>query len=383
MSSIRSFITISALQQVHVEDLARFLMPIKEILIETKIWSDDGKNEFDYKRLACFLHEACPKEIEDKLYAFHSIAKPEWIEDIDVKLELLKVKTDIFDDVYTKAAKLVEADISHCNMIASKRMTAESHTYLHYKPTAFHRVEPLSDNQLEKMKCCLASFFAQTGKSDHIAIYPHEINGFVFYCVSHGSPKTRENSVGEEQTVHTFRPELVDIVRVNLENGEISIFMKKSSSKIQMETYIKAFGNALLPNSLYVSNNKYNLNALQRLNSLSLGEMRKEIYNVEVAAFTYIDRNGCKKECTQNISEELFECMDREVNFVSISFNFQFTPNGKKYRARLAGGDKSEYQTGSDEKVIDQFFVQNGFIVEVDDAKSFKMVSERTLSAVR
>jgi hypothetical protein len=383
MASIKSFITISMLSLVHKDDLVAFLLPIKDTLVERGIWKEDEKTDFDYRQLARYLHEKCPEEIENKLYAFHSIAKPEWIEEIEAALSQLKIETEILDDVYKKAALLVNTDIDLCNKIAAKHMADEPHTYLHYKPTSFRSVDPLTTRQLVKLNSNLSSFFAKAGKSDHIAIYPHTIGDYVFYCVSHGAPKTRENSVGEEQKVHTFRPELVDIVRVNLTNGEISIHMKRSTSKAQIDTYIKAFGNTLLPDSIYVENHKYNTNALRNPNALSIGEMANDIARVEVAAFTYLDRNGCKKICSQNISAELFECMEADAHFVAITFNFQFTPHGGKFKARISGGNKSESPTGVNETLIEKFFVQNGFIVEIDDAETFEMLSTGTLSAVR
>ena len=384
MASIKSFITMSSLKQIHTEDLAKFLTPIKQILIEKNLWSaEDGKQRFDYQKLARYLHENCPDEIETKLYTFHSIAKPEWLEGIDAKLNELGIEFNMLADVYEKSAILVETSIEACNLVASKYMAKEQHTYVHYKPTSPHAVHPLSLAQIEAIKTALKGFFASTGKSDHIAIYPHEIAEFAFYCVSHGSPKTREHSVGEEQKVHTFRPELVDVIRVNLENGEISVFTKKCSAKSLKDNYIKVFGNILLPSVMYVENHKYNLNALKNRKALSLGELSESIFKVEIDSFSYIDSNGCKKDCSRNTSAELFSCMESNVNFVSVEFAFIFTPNGKRYKARISSASKSAYPTGADEKLIDQFFIQNGFIIGEENAEDFTMVSERALSAVR
>lgn len=370
MASIKSFITTSLLTKAHVEDLAELLTPMNSDLVEAKLWETDDKGipNFKYPKLAYYLHENCTTEVEDRLYAFHSIAKPELYEPITQQLDSLGIPTVPTDDVYTIAARLVLKSIKQCNFIASKRLAEEQHCYSHFRPQVFREVGALNPDQIQRVKNTLAEYFDSCGKSKHIEIYTHLIGHYAFYCVSHGSPKTRENSV-DEQRVHTFRPELVDIVRINLTNGEISIFTKKCTAKKLKESYCKIFGAEIIPDGKYEINAKYNLNNLRQSNSLSIGELAGEIARVEVVALTYKDENGCVKDCRNNVSHEVFECMEREVEILSITFAFSFADTAQKYRVKLAGVNRSEFPNGCNEELAEMFFAQNGFSTDFSNER--------------
>ena len=376
MASLKAFITISLLRKLHTGDLAELVNPMRELLNAEEIWTitEDGRDKFDYPKLARYLHEYCTQEVEDRLYSLHAIAKPELYDEITSRLRRLGIEFNVFDDIFQVAAKLVNANIASCNIIASKKMAAEAHTYEHFKPVSPQNIAPLSDIQIETLKRNLGSYFEKCGKSAHIDIYAHIIGDFAYYCVSHGSPRTRENSVGEEQRVYTFRPELVDIVRLKLSNGDISIYAKNSASKSLKECYCKTFGNLVMPESIIVPDNKYNMNALR--NPGSLHSLEQDIF-VSVEAFSYIDENGCKKECSKNVSGELCRCMGEvsRVNFKSITFSFQFVIGGPKYKVRLAGDNRSEIASGCDENAVENFFREKGFIVRDEDEGIFRMVS--------
>ena len=384
MASIKSFISISLLTKAHVDDLAELLTPMKGELETLKLWETDdkGKAKFQYSKLAYYLHENCDSIVEDRLYAFHSIAKPELYEAIVSQLDSLGIPTLPTDDVYAIAAKLVLKSIKRCNFIASRRLAVEQHTYEHFRPQVFARVDPLSPKQITHLKKNLSSYFESCGKSKYIEIYVHLMGKYAFYCVSHGAPKTRENSV-DEQKVHTFRPELVDIIRVNLLNGEISIFTKKCSAKILKRNYCKIFGAEFMPDAKYEINAKYNLNNLCNSNSLSIGELSNEIAHVEVGAFTYKDDNGCVKDCRNNVSKEVFSCMERNVEILSITFLFSFRNTASKFRVKLSGANRSEFPNGCDEELVDKFFIQNGFSIDNSDEKLSEMVQAKQVAPVQ
>ena len=154
MASIKSFITTSLLTKAHVEDLAELQTPMKSDLIQAKLWETDDKGipNFKYPKLAYYLHENCTTEVEDRLYAFHSIAKPELYEPITQQLDSLGIPTVPTDDVYTIAVRLVLKSIKQCNFIASKRLAEEQHCYSHFRPQVFMAVNALNPTNSASQK---------------------------------------------------------------------------------------------------------------------------------------------------------------------------------------------------------------------------------------
>lgn len=208
--------------------------------------------------------------------------------------------------------------------------------------------------------------------------YPHITDEFAFYCISHGSPKTREHSVGEpeEEKVHTFRPELVDIVRINLRNAEISVFTKKTSSEHLRNFYVGAFGRIFLPDSHFVPNNKFELDKLRDKRTFIVGEFLGQIVSIEPFSFSYLTHSGCKREVSKSITEEFDEVIKNNWKIISMKFNVVFSdaPN-KKCKISILSQNRSEFPVGANESIIENYFTNRGVIRDIYREETFKLVS--------
>lgn len=376
MASLKTLITLTTLKKIPHNVLEEKLACIKSELENLNIWTDKG---IKYQSLTHYLQENCPSDLEDFICSFSLIAKPELYERIVEKLNLFGIETSPSDDVETIAAKLADRDIHSCNIIAARKMASESHSYSHYIPYVPHTARQLTNEEIEKLKTdTLSPYFEKTGKSKYIDIYPHITDEFAFYCISHGSPKTREHSVGEpeEEKVHTFRPELVDIVRINLRNAEISVFTKKTSSEHLRNFYVGAFGRIILPDSHFVPNNKFDLDKLRDKRTFIVGEFLGQIVSVEPFSFSYLTHSGCKREVSKSITEEFDEVIKNNWKIISMKFNVVFSdaPN-KKCKISILSQNRSEFPVGANESIIENYFTSRGVIRDIYREETFKLVS--------
>lgn len=376
MASLKTLITLTTLKRIPQHMLEEKLASIKSDLENLNIWTGKG---IKYQNLTRYLQENCPRDLEDFICSFSLIAKPELYERIVEKLNFFGIETSPSDDVETIAAKLADRDIHSCNIIAARKMASESHSYSHYIPSVPHSARQLTNEEIEKLKTdTLSPYFEKMGKSKYIDIYPHITDEFAFYCISHGSPKTREHSVGEPEgkEVHTFRPELVDIVRINLRNAEISVFTKKTSSEHLRNFYVDAFGRIILPDSHFVPNNKFDLDKLRDKRTFIVGEFLGQIVSIEPFSFSYLTHSGCKREVSKSITEEFDEVIKNNWKIISMKFNVVFSdaPN-KKCKISILSQNRSEFPVGANESIIENYFTSRGVIRDIYREETFKLVS--------
>ena len=378
MASLKTIITVSVLKKIPQDILLRKLSHIRDELVALNILSED--NAIKHQPLAHYLHEHCPQDLENFICSFALIAKPELFDIISMRLSLLGIETSPMDELETIAAKLAEKSTQACNVIAARKMAEESHTYSHYIPTESHSARGLTDEEISYLKEKIFSpYFDKKGRSKYIDIYPHITDKFVFYCISHGSPKTREHSVGEqnELSVQTFRPELVDIVRINLSNAEISVFTKKNSSRELREFYVESFGRIILPYSKFVENKKFDLAVLSDPSIFTVSaDFRHLIESVLPFQFSYYTKDGCKITASKIVSEQYMDCIEKGYAFCSMIFNVVFRDNpNKKYKVSIHSESRSEFPIGVKEEIIDDFFKSKGLIKDSHREIAFELAA--------
>jgi len=353
---------------------------MKEQIIAANLWKDD-KGKFKPKELAHFLHDNVTEQVSNVLYAIHSIAKDDFLDDIDEKLDALKMPNNLFEDIYSKAANLALKSIDICNRIISKRFISERHSYTHFKPTIKRELKALTKAQIDELKGILKAFFKNTNKGDYADIFDHTLDDYAFYCISHGSVKMRENSVEEELTVHTFRPELVDIVRLNLKNGEISVFTQKTTSKGLKKYYVDKFKEYVAPKADYIVNKKYLPNAIKEKSALQLGAFVGKITAVNLVQFI-AEFKGSQISCTKDVSAIFRDLQNTTADFTSVTLEFQFaTTKEKTFNVRITDKGISEIPNGCDEVLVEQFLTQNGFIRKETNANEFTLEQTRASTA--
>lgn len=361
MASFTSFITKSLLTKIPPESLAEVLAPMKKQITEANLWANE-KGRFKPTELAHFLHNNVSEQVANVLYAIHSIAKEEFSSDIDASLRSLGEEETLLTDIYIKATRLALRSLKVCNYIISKRFISERHSYTHYKPTVAKKLQPLTQTQIDDLKDkVLRPYFKDSNKGDYADIFDHTFDNYAFYCISHGSVMLRENSVEEELTVHTFRPELVDIVRLNLATGEISVFIQKTTAKRLKNYYVDEFRKIVAPNVNYVVNKKYLPNSIWKDSALNIGALVGQISNVAVVQFIVLDE-GCQMSCTRDVSRKLRKFRESNAQFFSITFEFIFSANPKKkFNVRITDKGISDIPSGCNEALVERFFAQNGF----------------------
>ena len=385
MASLKTIITVSILKKIPQEILKRRLSCIKDELVAAGIISD--KDEIKHRELSHYLQEHSPADLENFICSFALIVKPELYDMISEKLRLLGEEPSPMDDLDTIAARLAEKSTHACNVIAARKMAEESHTYSHYISTQPHSARSLTDNEISFLKEKVFSpYFEKKGRSKYIDVYPHITEKFAFYCISHGSPKTREHSVGEqnELSVQTFRPELVDIVRINLSNAEISVFTKKNASPKLKEFYVEAFGRIILPNSKFIENRKFDLAVLSEPSTFTVSaDFRDLIESISPFQFSYYTKDGCKITASKNVSEQYMECIEKGYKFYAMTFNVTFRDNPKKkHKVSIHSESRSEFPIGINEEIIEDFFKSKGLIKDSHREISLELASPAEVLSV-
>lgn len=385
MASLKTIITVSVLKKIPQDVLKKRIENISGELQSLEIIASNGK--IKHQKLAHYLQEHCSGDLENFICSFALIAKPELYDKIVEKLNSFGIETSPMDELEIIASKLAEMSMHACNVIAARKMTDESHSYSHYISTQPHSARCLNDAEIADLKDnILSPYFEKKGRSKYIDIYPHITDKFAFYCISHGSPKTREHSVGEadELSVHTFRPELVDIVRINLSNAEISVYTKKTSSAELREFYVGAFGRIILPDSKFIENRKFDLNALSNSSIFTVGiDFKNLIESVFPHQFAYHTNTGCKRIATKNVTEEYLECIEKGYSFCSMRFNVIFRDNlRKKHKVAIHSASRSEFPIGINEEIIEDYFKAKGIIRNSHREISLELAPEaQSLSA--
>lgn len=378
MASLKTYITITTLKRIPEPFLRRHIGGIKGDLEESKIMLPNGK--IKYLNLTHYLQEHCPQDLENFICSFALVAKPEFYDRISAKLQSYGVDVSPTDDLEKIAAELAERDMYACNAIAARQMADESHTYSHYITTIPHTATPLTDAQIAELKeNILAPYFEKIGRAKYADIYPHITRKFAFYCISHGSPKTREHSVGEpeEMAYHTFRPELVDIVRINLANAEISVFTKKTSSRELKEFYVKVIGRMVAPTGDYVPHLKFNLSAFMNPKIFTIGDFNDKIWSIFPSRFTFVKSNGEELEAKKNVGATYMDCIENRHRIKSMVFDVCFVSNPKKkHKVTIHSESRSEFPIGANEEIIEEYFTAKGIIRNFYREPSFKLETQ-------
>ena len=321
--------------------------------------------------------------MENFICSFALVAKSELYDRIREKLVSFGIETSPTDDLETLAAMLAERDMTACNAIAARKMADETHSYSHYIPTVPHSAQEIGSEELLNLKQkVLSPYFAKNGRSGYIDIYPHITNKFAFYCIAHGAPKTRERSVGEEEeaSFHTFRPELVDIVRINLSNAEISVFTQKNHSRGFKEFYVENFGRLILPDSKYVPHKKFNLSALSNNEIFNVGEFSDKISSITPMKFSYIGIGGCKLDASKNVDAAYLDCVENNRQIISMTFNVCFADNPKKkHRVSIHSDSRSEFPIGTNEEIIEEYFFSKGIMRDIYREETFTLETQKVL----
>ena len=381
MAHLKKIITTTVLKKIPQDILLKKLDFIKDKLQLLEIWKED--NKLNFRELTHYLHEHCPKELEDFLCSFSQIAKPELYDNIVERLKSFGIEPSPLEDVETIAIKLAEKSIHACNVIAVRQMASESHTYTHYAPIKPHKVKPLTNEEISLLKDKVFSlYFEKKGRSKYIDVYSctdeNAMYGYVYYFISHGSPKTREYSVGEsdELSVHSFRPELVDIVRINLHNGEISVYTKKTSSRELREFYVESFGRMILPDSKYLEHKKFDLEALKYCSIFNTRDVFFDtfIHSISLSQFSCLSHEGAKITVSKNVDDLYYKYLRNGYSITAITFNVVFTTDPKKkYKVAIHSPSRSEFPTGFNEHFIESYFEMKELIKKTQDEHDFEL----------
>lgn len=388
MASLKSFITSSLLRKLDCVKNEELFAPIKDELIKLGILGVElsGNSNFDYSKFAHYLRNNCPKEIQDKLYYFYSIAHPSLRDKIVEQLQLLGIETTESEDVYCLASRLIFSDITlkHCQKINSFRVAQEEHSYMYFRPTKLKETQPLNDFQIKEMKHLLSKHFEYTTSKRFVEIHTHEIGSFVYYCIFHSYESKQElviNKNNEEEILH-YNPQLMDILRLDPQTGELAIYVRYSNKSLSI-LYKNLFAGVLGNGVFYVADGKYNLNALKSYTVLSLGELSDEIKSVRVMSFTTLDISMCKRTHNGNIANALFEVMkDKDIEILSVEFEFVFATSSERFKVKIISPFKAKFQAGCDEELVERFFKNNGMSKDTSYEKIDFLAETRTLLAV-
>lgn len=205
-------------------------------------------------------------------------------------------------------------------------------------------------------------FKANTGLS-FVEIHSHKIGKFAYYCIFHAANIRVENAISDcdEESLVRYHPQNMDILRLDCQTGELSIYTRYTSKRLS-EVYKSLFAEVLGSGVMYVLNGKYNLRKLKSYDVLTLGEFAAEIKTVRVAAYTEI-KDGCRLSYSGFVNFALFDTMERDDSeIVSATFEFTFIGSGRKYRATISNAYRSKIQTGCDEELVERFFTSKGLI---------------------
>lgn len=381
MASLKTYITFTTLSRIPEECLKRRFEGIHETFVSKGFILKNGK--YDLHKIARFLQDNCPSDLENFICSFALVAKSELYDRICEKLASFGIETSPTDDLETLAAMLAERDMTACNAIAARKMADETHSYSHYIPTVPHSAQEIGSEELLNLKQkVLSPYFAKNGRSGYIDIYPHITNKFAFYCIAHGAPKTRERSVGDEEeaSFHTFRPELVDIVRINLSNAEISVFTQKNHSRGFKEFYVENFGRLILPDSKYIPHKKFKISALSNTNIFNVGEFSDRISSITPMKFSYIGIGGCKLDASKNVDAAYLDCVENNRQIISMTFNVCFADNPKKkHRVSIHSDSRSEFPIGTNEEIIEDYFFSKGIMRDIYREETFTLETQEVL----
>ena len=384
MATLKSFITSSLLRKLDCLGNESSFVSIKEELsklgiLESDFFKGDKPN---YSKLAKFLCDSCPIQLEDKLYHFHSIARPELREIIVERLKLLGREVSDNEDVYTLASRLILADITlkHCQIVVSYRLAQEEHCYINFRPTKLRQTPPLSESQIETMRLRLSDYFGRTTSRRFTEIHAHNVGKYTYYCVFRSLASKQMLVINSEdrEEILRYNPQLMDILRLDTKTGELSIYVKYANRKL-CQIYNNLFADIMGEGVMYVINGKYHLNALKSYDILTLGELSDEIKSVTVVSFTQMDISMCKITHTGNVAFPLFEVMGNpDTEILSVVFEFVFADSPKAYRVTISSPFKAKFQTGCNEELVEKFFKFKGLSRDMSDEKLDYLVPSGT-----
>lgn len=375
MATLKSFITSSLLRKLDCVENESSFVSIKEEVYKLGILESDffKGNKPNYSKLAKFLCENCPDQLGDKLYYFHSIARPELREIIAERLKLLGQEVGENEDVYTLASRLILTDTTqkNCQIVVSCRLAQEEHCYINFRPTKLRETPPLGESQIETMRLRLSDYFKQTTSRRFAEIHAHNVGKYTYYCVFHSLASKQILVVNSEDKEEILRcnPQLMDILRLDTKTGELSIYVRYANKKL-CQIYNSLFADILGDGVMYVINGKYNLNALKSYDILTLGELSDEIKSVSIVSFTQMDVSMCKTTHTGNVAFPLFEAMENpDTEILSAVFEFVFADSSKTYRVKISSPFKARFQLGCDEELVEKFFKSKGLSRDTSNEK--------------
>ena len=366
MATLKSFIAPTLLRKLGTANNELLFVSFKDSLQKFGIWNEEhGKTRFDYSKLADYLYDNCPADIGEKLYHLHTIAKPELREFVENHLLEVGGVVNPNDNLYELAFKLVCADKTyrHCQIIESLKTAQEAHYYISFRPTKFQETPPLDGFQVERLRMLLCGYFKTNTGLSFVEIHSHKIGKFAYYCIFHAANIRFENAISDcdEESLVRYHPQNMDILRLDCQTGELSIYTRYTSKRLS-EVYKSLFAEVLGGGVMYVLNGKYNLRKLKSYDVLALGEFAAEIKTVRVVAYTEL-KDGCRLSYSGFVNFALFDTMERDDSeIVSATFEFMFMGSDRKYRATISNAYRSKIQTGCDEELVERFFTSKGLI---------------------
>ena len=106
MASLKTYITFTTLSRIPEECLKRRFEGMHETFVSNGFILKNGK--YDLHKIARFLQDNCPSDLENFICSFALVAKSELYDRICEKLASFGIETSPTDDLETLAAMLAE-----------------------------------------------------------------------------------------------------------------------------------------------------------------------------------------------------------------------------------------------------------------------------------
>ena len=368
---VSEFITPSLLKELHPEDLAAILAPLKGALKKRGILADDS-GKYPTQELLDFLRNtALPAEIEDAFFVIPSLVKCGRSE--AVLIELMNMGADLFCDEYKQAASLWFAMPARCKEILARGEALRSRKYNYYRPMfpLSHVVFALDSETLQHVKRRLSKWFDKQGKSDYIMLLQDEDENNVFVGILHGSNRQRQTTVDSDGSrVISYRAEISDVVRVNKKTGSIGICLRYRNP-LNEKHLLKTFGALFAPDSEYEPENKYTLAPLYDLDrALARGAYVDTIINIRIKSVV-AQVNGQRMVLSGRNLYSLWRDLPMDkVRFKSAKFGVIFAGDSTERALSIVPPFSIEYpeRSGRDDD-LDGLLEANGFVVKFRNEK--------------